>query len=65
MSELLEQWAGFIEGRWQKEINVFEFIRLNYHPYEGDAKFLAPATEATNKLWTKLQGLQKDIKIIA
>ena len=60
MSELLEQWAGFIEGRWQKEINVFEFIRLNYHPYEGDASFLAPATDATNKLWTKLQGLQKE-----
>ena len=60
MSELLEQWAGFIGGRWQKEINVFEFIRLNYHPYEGDASFLAPATDATNKLWTKLQGLQKE-----
>lgn len=60
MSELLEQWAGFVEGRWQKEINVFEFIRLNYHPYEGDASFLAPATDATNKLWTKLQGLQKE-----
>ena len=60
MSELLKEWLGFTGGRWQKEINVFEFIRLNYHPYEGDASFLAPATEATNKLWTKLQGLQKE-----
>ena len=60
MSELLKEWLGFNEGRWQKEINVFEFIRLNYHPYEGDASFLAPATEATNALWTKLQGLQKE-----
>ena len=31
MSELLKEWLGFTEGRWQKEINVFEFIRLNYH----------------------------------
>ena len=60
MSELLKEWFGFTEGRWQKEINVFEFIRLNYHPYEGDASFLAPATDATDKLWTKLQGLQKE-----
>ena len=60
MSELLKEWLGFTEGRWQKEINVFEFIRLNYHPYEGDASFLAPATDATNKLWAKLQGLQKE-----
>ena len=60
MSEQKKAWAGFVEGRWQKEINVFEFIRLNYRPFEGDASFLAPATEATEKLWTKLQGLQKE-----
>ena len=29
MSEQKMAWAGFVEGRWQKEINVFEFIRLN------------------------------------
>ena len=60
MGETRAEWAGFVEGRWQKEINVFEFIRLNYQPYEGDASFLAPATEATNELWAKLQGLQKE-----
>ena len=54
-----KEWEGFTSGRWEKEINVFEFIRLNYHPYEGDASFLAPATENTNRLWAKLQELQK------
>ncbi len=55
-----EQWNGFEGGRWEKEINVSEFIRRNYTPYDGDEKFLAPATEATNKLWDKLQALQKE-----
>ena len=54
------EWNGFKGGRWEKEINVAEFVRLNYHPYDGDEKFLAPATEATEKLWTKLQELQKE-----
>ena len=54
------EWEGFVRGHWEKEINVREFIRLNYTPYDGDASFLAPATDATNKLWAKLQVLQKE-----
>ena len=53
------EWEGFTGGRWEKEINVSEFIRLNYTPYMGDAGFLAPATAATNRLWAQLQELQK------
>ena len=53
-------WEGFKGGRWQKEINVAEFIRLNYTAYDGDEAFLAPATEATDQLWAKLQVLQKE-----
>ena len=52
------EWEGFVEGRWEKEIDVAESIRLNYHPYDGDASFLAPATPATDALWGKLQELQ-------
>ena len=52
------EWEGFVEGRWEKEIDVAEFIRLNYRPYDGDASFLAPATPATDALWGKLQELQ-------
>lgn len=55
-----EQWEGF-EGRlWKEEINVRDFIQKNYTPYDGDESFLAPATEATDKLWGELQKLQKE-----
>ncbi|MGN0846342.1 MAG: pyruvate formate lyase family protein, partial [Kiritimatiellia bacterium] len=53
-------WDGFVEGRWMKDVNVREFIRLNYTPYDGDASFLASATPATNALWGRLQELQKE-----
>ncbi len=55
-----EQWNGF-EGRiWKEEINVREFIQKNYKPYDGDEAFLSGPTENTNKLWDKLQALQKE-----
>src|SRR5574344_407000 len=44
---------------WTKEIDVRNFIQLNYTPYEGDASFLAGATEATNKLWAEVSELFK------
>ena len=44
-------WAGFQSGDWENNINVRDFIQKNYTPYEGAADFLAPATEATVKLW--------------
>ena len=50
-------WNGFNKGQWQKEINVRDFIQQNYEPYEGDASFLAPATERTKKVWAILQDL--------
>ena len=54
-----EQWDGF-EGRlWKEEVNVRDFIQNNYTQYEGDEEFLAGPTEATNRLWGKLQELQK------
>ena len=55
-----QQWEGF-EGRlWKEEVNVRDFIQKNYTPYEGDEHFLAPPTQATEKLWDKLQELQKE-----
>ena len=55
-----EEWNGF-EGRiWKDEVNVRDFIQKNYHPYDGDESFLAAPTEATNKLWGRLQELQKE-----
>ena len=56
----MKEWDGF-EGRlWKEEINVRDFIQNNYTPYDGDESFLAGPTEATNKLWGKLQELQKE-----
>ena len=53
-------WEGFIPGKWSNdEINVRDFIQKNYTPYEGDDSFLAPATEATNKLWDIVCDLSK------
>ncbi len=54
-----EAWKGF-EGRiWKLECNVRDFIQKNYTPYDGDESFLADPTDGTNKLWGKLQELQK------
>ena len=50
MSQMPQEWEGFVGGHWTKEINVREFIQKNYTPYEGDESFLAGPTEATNKL---------------
>ena len=50
-------WDGFRGALWQREINVRAFIQLNYTPYDGDATFLAPATERTKKVWGKLTEL--------
>ena len=52
-------WNGFNTGRWEKEINVRDFIQKNYTPYEGDAKFLAGPTEKTKKLWDEVLELYK------
>ena len=53
-------WEGFVPGKWcNDEIDVRDFIQRNYTPYEGDASFLAPATEATKKLWAIVCDLTK------
>lgn len=54
-----EQWEGFKGRIWKEEVNTRDFIQKNYKPYDGDSLFLAGPTDATNKLWGILQGLQK------
>ena len=54
-----EQWEGFEGSLWKEEVNVRDFIQKNYTVYDGDESFLAGPTDATNKLWGILQGLQK------
>ncbi|MBO7612249.1 MAG: formate acetyltransferase, partial [Treponema sp.] len=56
-----DEWKGFKTGRlWQDEVNVREFIQLNYTPFDGDASFLAGPTDATKTLFDELQRLQKE-----
>ena len=50
---IMNPWRNFTEGYWQSEIDVREFIQLNYSPYEGDESFLAGPTRRTKKLWDK------------
>lgn len=52
-------WNGFKTGNWNKEIDVRDFIQLNYTPYEGDYSFLAGETERTKKLWDEVAELCK------
>jgi formate C-acetyltransferase len=55
----MKAWEGFKNGRWQDEINVRDFILNNVTVYYGDETFLAPATEATRKLWEQVMELSK------
>ena len=56
---MFTQWNGFKGKTWKNEINVRDFIQNNYTAYEGDASFLAGATEATTKLWEEVSELFK------
>ena len=49
-----DEWKNFKGGRWEKEIDVRDFIQNNYTPYEGDDSFLVDATDRTKKLWNEV-----------
>ena len=55
-----EEWKGFKEGVWTKEINVSDFIKTNYKGYDGDENFLEGTTEKTNRVWGKCSDLLKE-----
>jgi formate C-acetyltransferase len=52
----------FKSGNWSHDINVRDFILKNMTPYEGDAAFLAPATDATKELWVLCTRLTQEEK---
>ncbi len=54
---LTNAWEGFVEGKWTSEINLRDFIQLNYTPYTGDESFLAGPTKATLELWDQVMDL--------
>ena len=60
LKEFPKEWEGFTEERWcNTSINVRNFIKHNYTPYDGDDSFLAPPTEATKKLWDEVMELSR------
>ena len=57
---MMEQgWRKFNEGKWTREINVRDFIQMNYTPYVGDESFLEEPTEATKALWAQVLELNE------
>ena len=53
-------WEGFKEGKWTKEIDVRNFIQLNYTEYKGDDSFLCGPTDATKQLWDQVLVLNEE-----
>ena len=60
MKKEFEQWNGFSGRLWKEGVDVRDFIQNNYTPYDGDDSFLEGPTEATDRLWGRLQELQKE-----
>ena len=62
MDKLTENvaWRGFKGVKWMDDVDVRDFIQNNYTPYDGDESFLTEPTEATDKLWGRVQELQKE-----
>lgn len=55
-----DQWAGFSGKNWKNSVDVRDFIQENYTPYDGDESFLEEYLQRTDKLWGRLQELQKE-----
>ncbi|USB34652.1 formate C-acetyltransferase [Paenibacillus sp. YPG26] len=52
-------WRSFKKGKWQKEVNVRNFIDDNINPYHGREDFLQGATQNTKELWDIVSDLTK------
>src|SRR4051812_6532961 len=53
-------WRDFEEGRWQRAIDVRDFVTLNITSYTGDESFLVGPTSRTSAVWAKLQPYFQD-----
>ncbi len=59
----MDAWKDFKEGKWTKEINVSDFIKVNYTKYDGDESFLKGTTKKTDSVWGKcLELLKEELK---
>lgn len=55
-----EAWKGFKEGTWCNEINISDFIKSNYTPYDGDESFLNGPTEKTKRVLKVYEDMCKE-----
>lgn len=55
----MKAWNGFKDGKWQKEIDVRDFILQNFTVYTGNDEFLAGPTKHTLELWDQVMELTK------
>ena len=53
----MEAWRNFKRGDWSKEINVRDFINLNFTPYSGGSEFLEGMTERTKSASERVKAL--------
>lgn len=55
----MEAWKDFKGIKWQKNIDVLNFIEMNYQEYKEDVSFLSPISKKTSKIWKKCDSLIK------
>ena len=55
----MNEWEGFKGTKWQKNIDVEDFITSNYHEYREDESFLRGISRKTTKLWEKCKKILK------
>ena len=58
--EAKDGWRGLKPGRWQREIDVRDFIVANFTPYADGPEFLAKPTARTRTVWERLQPLLRE-----
>lgn len=58
----MSAWRKFVQGTWNKEINVRDFMSLNYKEYLGDSSFLQGPTESSLKLNEMFYGFLEEEK---
>ena len=53
----MNEWNGFKGTKWQKSIDVDNFIESNYSEYVDNDSFLTGISSKTNKVWDKCKKL--------
>ena len=53
----MEAWKDFKGTKWQKNIDVEDFIKNNYTEYKEDESFLKGISKKTEKVWKRCQKL--------